>query len=54
MHKILNDLYDDLNKWAQGLYNHQEMSMRVMDTALALAVDIGIDPDNYPIAEDVQ
>ena len=53
MHKILNDLYDDLNKWANGLYNHQEMSTRVMDGSLELAVAVGIDPDNYPAPEDV-
>jgi hypothetical protein len=53
-HKILNDLYDAFNAWAMGVYSMQDMSMKVMDTALALAVDIGIDPDNYPVPEDVQ
>jgi hypothetical protein len=52
-HKILNNLYDDLNKWANGLYNLQEMSMKVMDTAIELAINLGIDPDTAP-PEDVQ
>ena len=51
-HKILNDLYDELNKWANGLYNTKEMSMRVMDRAIELAIAVGIDPDTAP-TEDV-
>jgi hypothetical protein len=53
-HKILNNLYDAFNQWANGVYSVQDMSMKVMDTALELAMDIGIDPDNYPVPEDVQ
>ena len=52
MHEILNNLYDELNQWANGAIDMKQMSMRVMDRAIELAVSIGIDPDTAP-PEDV-
>ncbi len=51
--EIINNLYSDLNLWANGVYNLQEISMRIMDKAIELAVSIGVDPDTAP-PEDVQ
>jgi hypothetical protein len=50
--KILNNLYESFNDWANGLHTTQDMSMRVMDTAIELAINLGIDPDTAP-PEDV-
>jgi hypothetical protein len=48
MEKTLAKLLQDLNNWADGCYTHHEAAMKVMDTALDLAVSIGINPDQNP------